>query len=549
MTDPRRLAPATAFLALLGVMVAARLSAAIPPAARPRLVLMVSVDQMRFDYLTRFEPLFTGGLKRILGNGAVFSNAHYRHATSETGPGHAVLASGRHGRDTGIVANSWYDRLARKMVNVVDDPAHLPVPGPGRGASPAQFTGSTVGDLLKKASPGSRVVGVSLKDRSAVLMAGRRGDAAYWYEPVIGRFGTSTYYMSALPAWLERWNGAGHPDRLNGRQWTRLLPDEAVYRRYAGEDAVPGEWDNKDTVFPHRIHGAPPGNEFYDDLRRTPFADELTLDVTLAAAEAHDLGRDDATDILAVGLSATDVIGHTYGPDSQELMDQILRLDRVLGRLIEAMEARVDSGGLLVVLSADHGVMPLVEVLRARGLDARRIVPETVDKAVRQALLAKFPGATDLIAAYDEPHFYLDLEAVERRGLGREAVERVIEEALLGTGIVERVYTHARLLGQPTADDADFSLFRAAFFEPRSPHVIARLKPFVYLSDYVGGTGHGTVHDYDRHVPVAFLGSAIRAGRYERVCGPEDIAPTLAHLLSLDYALETDQRLLSEMLP
>jgi hypothetical protein len=355
--------------------------------------------------------------------------------------------------------------------------------------------------------------------------------------------------MSVLPAWLEGWNRAGHPDRLNGRQWTRLLPDEAVYRRYAGEDDVRGEWDNEDTVFPHRIRGAPPSDEFYDDLRRTPFADDLTLDVALGAAQAHDLGHDDATDILAVGLSATDVIGHTYGPDSQELMDQILRLDRVLARLIEAMESRAGRGGLLVILSADHGVMPLVEILRARGLDARRVAPETIEKAVRQALLAKFPGATDLIAAYDEPNFYLDLEAVERRGLGREAVERVIEDALLGTGIVERVYTHARLLGDAAADDPDFSLFRAAFFESRSPHVIARLKPWVYLSDYVGGTGHGTVHDYDRHVPVAFLGSAIKAGRYERACGPEDIAPTLARLLSLDYALETGQRLLAEMLP
>jgi len=548
MTDPKRLATA-AILAVLTVVVAAPPSAAIATALRPRLVLMVSIDQMRFDYLTRFEPLFAGGFKRLLADGAVFSNAHYRHATSETGPGHAVLASGRHGRDTGIVANSWYDRLARKMVNVVDDPAYSPVPGPGRGASPAQFVGSTIGDLLKKVSPGSRVVGVSLKDRSAVLMAGRRGDAAYWYESTSGRFGTSTYYMSVLPAWLEGWNRAGHPDRLNGRQWTRLLPDEAVYRRYAGEDAVPGEWDNKDTVFPHRIRGVPPSEEFYDDLRRTPFADDLTLDVALAAAEAHDLGRDDATDILAVGLSATDVIGHTYGPDSQELMDQILRLDRVLARLIEAMESRAGRGDLLVILSADHAVMPLVENLRARGLDARRVSPKTIEKAVRQALLAKFPGATDLIAAYDEPNFYLDLEAVERRGLGREAVERVIEDALLGTGIVERVYTHARLLGDAADDDPDFSLFRAAFFESRSAHLIARLKRWVYLSDYVGGTGHGTVHDYDRHVPVAFLGSAIKAGRYGQACGPEDIAPTLARLLSLDYPLETGQRLLSEMLP
>ena len=520
-----------------------------PLATPPRLVLFVSVDQMRYDYLTRFAPLFEGGFKRLLAEGAVFSNARYRHSNCETGPGHSVLLSGRHARDNGIVANAWYDRLLGKSINVVEDPVVSPLPGPGRGASPANFIGFTIGDLLKKASPASKVVGVSLKDRSAILMTGHRADAAYWYEPKAGVFGSSTYYMRALPPWLEAWNREGKIDALRGRLWTRLLPDEALYLRYAGPDDVRGEWDDVDTVFPHRLRGAPPSEEFYEDVRRTPFADELTLEVALRAAFAHDLGTDEATDLLAVGFSATDPIGHTYGPDSQEQMDQLLRLDRVLGRLITAMEAKAGPGRLLFGLSADHGVMPLVENLKAQGKPARRVHWDVLEKAVRQALATRFPGAADLVANFDEGLFTLDLEAIERRGLARETVEKVMADALLSTGVVEKVYTHQQLLGAPPADDPMFPFHRASFFEPRSAHVIPRLAPFVYFYDrYRGGTGHGTPHDYDRHVPVVFLGAGIRAGRHEAESGPEDIAPTLARLLGLEYRLETGQRVLAEAL-
>src|SRR5580765_6139823 len=177
-----------------------------PPIAKPKLVLVISVDQMRFDYLTRFGPLFKGGFRRLLDQGAVFSEAKYRHANTETGPGHAVILSGRHASHSGIVANTWYDPLLKKSINVVDDPVQQPVGGQGRGASPTNFIGFTVGDLLKRDSPQSKVVGVSMKDRSAILMAGRRGDAAYWFENEGGNFITSTYYMTTAPEWLKQWN-------------------------------------------------------------------------------------------------------------------------------------------------------------------------------------------------------------------------------------------------------------------------------------------------------------------------------------------------------
>ncbi len=539
-----RLRSAAAVLALAGNVLASE-----APRERPRLVLFVSVDQMHAEYLEHFAPLFKGGFKRILDQGAVFSNAYYRHSNSETGPGHSVLLSGRHASSSGIIANEWYDPILKRWMNVVSDPVQQPLGGPGRAASPANFLAVTVGDLLKQSSPASKVVGVSLKDRSAILMSGRRADAAYWYEARAGRFITSTYYRHEVPAWLEAWNAEGRVDALYGKTWQRLLPDAAVYEKYAGPDAVEGEWDRKDTVFPHAIRGAAKSDAFYDDLRRTPFADELTLDVALRALDAYELGTDDATDVLAVGFSATDVVGHTYGPDSQEMMDQLLRLDATLGRLLDEVDKRVGPGRVLFGLSADHASMPLVEVLQAQGKPAKRVGSDDVEKPVREALARAFPGAGELVAAYDEPHIYLDLERVARAGLKRAAVEDVVRKAMLATGLVERVLTHADLMGDPPPNDPQYALFRNSFFAPRSPHLIAQLKPYVYMDDhYSGGTGHGSVYDYDRHVPVVFMGAGVKPGRYAERCGPEDIAPTLSRLLGLDYALESDQRVLSEAL-
>jgi hypothetical protein len=190
--------------------------------------------------------------------------------------------------------------------------------------------------------------------------------------------------------------------------------------------------------------------------------------------------------------------------------------------------------------------MPLVEVLKAKGIDARRVSPEVIREAVNKALAARFPQAGELVKAFDMPHVYLDLDRIAQQKLHRADVEKVVAHALMGTGIVERVYTSERLLGDPPADDPDFVLFRNSYFEPRSPHVIARLKRYVYLDDRVGGTGHGTVQDYDRHVPVVLAGAGIARGRYDASCGPEDIAPTLATLLGLPYRVETGQRVLTE---
>jgi predicted AlkP superfamily pyrophosphatase or phosphodiesterase len=519
-----------------------------PPVPGPRLVVVVSVDQMRYDYLVRFKPLLKGGLKTLVDRGAVFSNARYRHANCETGPGHSVILSGRNAWQSGIVANSWFDLSLGRTVNVVDDPTVRPVGGEGRGASPANFIGFTLGDMLKKASPDAKVVGVAMKDRAAILMAGPRGDAAYWYEQATGRFITSTYYMKAAPPWLDALNSRRVPDSYAGKAWTRLLGDPGLYLKYAGEDNVPNEADTKDTTFPHALPAGTPA--VYDSFRRTPFMDELTLEVALGAMDAHRLGEDAAPDVLAVGFSATDVIGHAFGPDSQEMMDQILRLDQTLKRLLDAAEAKAGAGRVLVVLAADHSVMPLVESLQKQGLAARRVSPGSLQAAGMKALEARFAGAKDLVASYLAPDFYLNLDSIARQGLRRKDVEQTLADALLATGDVAKVYTASSFSGEipPLSEDPYYDAVRRSYFAPRSPHVIARLKEYMYLTSYPGGTGHGTSYEYDRHVPVVFMGPKIKAGRYEGDAGPEDIAPTLGLLLDIDYPLQDARRRLTEMI-
>lgn len=524
-------------LALTSIAASACASQGAPAAAaqRPRLVLFVAVDQMRADYLDRFKPLYTAGLKRLNEQAAVFTRAFYRHACTETGPGHSVLMSGRSPRSSGIVGNAWYDRTLKRRVNVVGDPAVRVVGGVGHAASPAHYNAFTVGDMLKAHSPGSRVVGVSFKDRAAILPSGRRADAAYWYEASTGGFITSSWYVDEAPRWLEQWNARKLADGYAGRSWERLLPDPASYVRYAGEDAVDGEWDRKDVVFPHRIRSAPPKYEFYDDLRRTPFADEILLDFAKAAMQGHDLGTDDATDVLTVSFSATDVIGHTYGADSQEQMDNMLRLDRTLGALFDAAEARAGRGRVLVALGADHGGMPLVEVLKARGVAARRGSTSEIHQSVEKALAARFPGASGLFVDPDPLEYVFDREAIERQGLELGAVEAATREALVATGFFDAVYTQRELMGQRPKDDPFFDRHQRAFFASRSGDLVARVKPYVYLGGYVGGTGHGSPHDYDRQIPIAFMGAGITPGPRDVETGPEDIAWALGRMLGLPY--------------
>ncbi|MEJ1972828.1 MAG: alkaline phosphatase family protein [Lacunisphaera sp.] len=359
----------------------------------PRLAVVISVDQMRADYLERFRPYFgEDGFKRLTDQGAWFKDSHYQHAVTKTAPGHATILSGVHANVHGIIANEWLDRRTFIQGNNVED-ANAPLVGlPPRldryanatfaakaGRSPRNLLGVTVGDRLKARYGGSaKVFGVADKDRAAILMSGSKADGAYWTEE--GGFVTSTYYRLALPDWLAQFNAERGAARHFGQVWDRLL-DPAVYDRVQGPDDAPGEAaeDGLPVTFPKKIDGGKPQltNAYFDAFDHTPWDNDLVEDMVERLVAHEHLGEDNTPDLLCVGFSQPDRAGHAYGPDSHEIMDTYLRLDRTLAKLFQFLDGKVGRGRYVLVLTADHGVAPLPEKIqrgkgRGRGRTAER---------------------------------------------------------------------------------------------------------------------------------------------------------------------------------
>ena len=511
------------------------------PAGAPRLILLVVIDQLRYDYLTRFEDLYTGGFRTLLERGALFTEARYRHGVNVTAVGHATIVTGRHPSHHGIVGNRWYDPALGRDVGAVEDSAYEPVAGPGVMASPRNLLVPTLGDRLKQSDRRSKTVGIGTKDRVAVLLAGTSGDGAYWFSEDCGCFITSSYFSSEAPAWLTNFRLRRPADSYLGKPWTHLLDDPELYSERSRGDAFKAENDGRDIVFPHIP-------QTYAQLKETHNYDEFVFDAVVEAMAFHEIGRDDVTDFLAVGFAATDHIGHSFGPFSQEAMDQHLRLDLLLGRLWDVVDKRVGLENTIVVLTADHGVAPLVAQSRRQGSAARGVRSDLFREAVDRAVAEHF-GRDGVVAYVDGGHVTLDLEAIERLGLKREEVESVAKKALLEIDAVAAVYTHADLRAEHDSDDPDpyRELYRNAVYAGRSPHLLVQMKPFHYTGKTQGHTTHVSAHDYDRHIPIFVMGGGVAPGRYDSPSGPEDITPTLGAMLGLDIEPEPDARVLEEL--
>src|SRR5213080_4748811 len=320
----------------------------VAPAPKPRLVVVITVDQLRPDYLDRYRSQLTGGLGRLLRQGAYFADAYQDHAVTETAPGHSTILSGRWPAHTGIISN---------VIGVSDSSAPLlDVPGPG--ASPARFRGTAFFDWLKAAEPSARALSVSRKDRGAILPVGRAKESVYWYQS--GVFTTSRYYADSLPTWVQAFNARRVPFRAAGLTWDLLLPPSA----YSEADSEPYENAGHDYTFPHRLPADSPLAALA--FGGIPTMDSLTLAFALEGVRALQLGRG-GTDLLAVSLSATDLVGHAFGPDSREIHDQVLRLDRYLGWFLQQLLVRYTRESVLIVLTSDPGVPPFPERSLALG--------------------------------------------------------------------------------------------------------------------------------------------------------------------------------------
>ena len=525
MTSVAKWVGSLALLAALG-LVAALVSG--DGYRQPRLVVLLVIDQLRADYIERFRDRYTGGMGWLLRNGAYFPEAAYRHSATVTSAGHATISTGLQPASHGIVGNFWRESGRGEVYSVGDD-RYPPVGGPGDARSPLALRADTLGDRLKAKHSGARVYAFSTKDRSAILLAGKRADGAFWFEPDCGCLVSSSYYGKSLPAWLADFNAARPASAYAGRDWERLFDDELLYEGLARRDRFLTEADGIETEFPH----GRPAKGFEPTLAATPFSDEITLGAALASLRSGELGTDTEPDLLALGLSATDSIGHRYGPFSQEAMDNHLRLDRSLARLVRATDDLVGLEHVVFALSADHGALPLVEHLQANGISAERFSVEDLWDRARKALEDCSAGpASETIADAAGTRLYWNEDALRQRKADlAEARSDCVAGALRSLPVVDAVLT-ARQLSIRGGGPLE-ALFENAFFAGRSPHIQLHLHRYLYVGRATG-TGHGSAHAYDRRVPLLLAGAGISPGRHDTSAGPADLAPTLAAVLGLE---------------
>jgi predicted AlkP superfamily pyrophosphatase or phosphodiesterase len=530
--------------------------------ARPRLVLLIAVDQFRYDYLERFGDLFAeNGIRRLLREGASWADANYDHVPTETAPGHATMLTGAWPSETGIIANDWYDRAENKRVNNVGDDSVRALGGGANevASSPRNLLCSTLGDELKLATNNrSRVVGVSLKNRAAILPAGRMADAAYWLSAQTGEFVSSTYYFERLPGWVVSFNAERPADKFFGAKWERLLPAAEYERRATADDAPWERGDGKlSSTFPHVFTGGlpKPGPEFYDALSYSPFTNDLLLDFAERALTNERLGDDADADVLTVSFSANDIVGHRYGPYSQEAMDVTLRADRQIGRLLDFVDARVGLRNAVVVFTADHGVAPSPAHAASLRLPGAYVKVSDVLAAVRNRLRVRFSKSTerdttaDYVQTFSNGQLYFNRAALERDGVQIEEAERVAGEAALTVPGVARYFTRTQLLNNAvSASDAVARRVLHGYNARRSGDVVFVSEPFKYLADYVAVATHGTPYSYDTHVPLIIMGGGVAHGLYRAPASPADIAPTLSALLGVQPPSSATGRVLAEAL-
>lgn len=517
--------------------------------AAPALVVVISIDQFRYDYLPRFREHFSdGGFNLFLKHGADFADCHFRHSSTKTGPGHAVMLTGVHANLHGIIANDWIDRNTFERVSCVGDkdveilglpPISGPVlPGigdPRMGRSPKNLLVTTVGDELKLDRGGRpKVIGISNKDRAAILMSGKMADAAYYMER--GRMVSSTYYMPSLPDWVQAWNAAGKADAYFGKVWDRALPAESYLVQ--GPDDMPGEAKSSSgNTLPKKIDGGEtaPGPKFYAAFEDTPFSNEVLVDFTEAAIVNERLGgHPGITDLLCVSFSGHDHIGHLYGPDSHEIMDNVIRMDRTLDQFFRFLDKRLGLARCLIVLTADHGAMPIPEwVHRLRAeVPASRDFGAAALSAVEAALNQTYGPRINKArwTLRDDTSFLIYPDALKEKGLESAAVQQLIRDTLQSLDSVQAAYTRTQL----ETGEASGELGRRAvlsFNRARSGDVFFQAKPFFF--DRVSGATHGSPYNYDTHVPLLWYGAGVKAGVHTERVGVDDLAPTLAHLLGL----------------
>ncbi len=526
-------------------------SAATAAASKPKLVVVMVIDGLPSEQVQRYRDQFgQGGLRRLLEQGASFTNAHQAHGITVTAIGHTAVLTGAYPYRHGIIGNNWLD-AGSNSVYCTEDKRYTYIGAETDahdGTSPANLRVDTLGDQLRYATGNrSKVVTVSGKDRGAILLAGKTG-TAYMFMDKTGDFASSTYYMQQHPAWVQRFQAGKPQDRYYAKSWKPLLPDSA----YADDAPYPEPSTKSPNRFPFTFYSesGKPDADYYGRLKTSPAVDELTLDFAQAAVEGEQLGSNPsgATDILGVSLSGHDYVNHAYGPESRMSHDHLQQIDRRIATFFDFLDRRIGMDNVLVVLTADHGFSNTPEFSQSRHIDAQRIDPKPLLADLDKALATRF-GATGLVKKSMLPEVQLDYAAIDKRGLAHADVENAAAAHLLGQPHIAEVFTRTQLEQGVAAKSRLGLMMQRAWNRQLSGDLMVVPTAYSFFSSGTSGTTHGTPYNYDSSVPLLIMGKRwIRAGDVGQYTEVVDIAPTLAHILRVRAPAAAEGRVLVEAL-
>jgi predicted AlkP superfamily pyrophosphatase or phosphodiesterase len=523
---------------------------------RPKLVVGIVVDQMRQEYLYRFESKYgDGGFRRLMNNGFMLTNAHYNYVPTYTGPGHASVFSGTTPAVHGIIGNDWWDKNLKKSVNCVEDERQKPVGNPeGNGdVSPWRMLSSTITDELKIYSQKkSKVIGISMKDRGAVLPAGHMADGAYWYDGKSGKFITSTYYKAVLPTWVENFNSLKLPDTYLNQTWNTLLPITQYSESSADESAYERKFKGKDkTVFPYDLKELRKTNDDFDLLPATPFGDDLLTEFTKASLAGEQLGKDADTDFLTLSYSCPDIIGHSMGPNSIEIEDTYLRLDKNIEDLLKKLDQEIGQGNYVVFLTADHAVVDVPQSLKDNRISGGNFPQANIEENLNYFLQKFFPGkkVVDKISN-DQVFLNQDLFTGDPKTSGIDLLiaTELITNYLQSVDGIAQVFPKAIIKQGAYNETSIKGMILRGYNFKRSGDIAYQLEPGWISGGGAQGTTHGSGYSYDTHVPMLFFGKGIKKGKSSTYHSITDIAPTLSVLLKIKFPNGCTGQPISEIL-
>ncbi|MGB3608077.1 alkaline phosphatase PafA [Psychroserpens sp.] len=503
----------------------------------PKLVVGIVVDQMRYDYLTRFDKKFgTGGFRRMMNEGFNCKNNHFNYIPTYTGPGHASIYTGTTPKYHGIIGNNWYDKIEHDMIYCAGDDSVKSV-GTNSSAgqmSPHRMLTTTFGDENRLFTQlQGKTIGIALKDRGAILPAGHTANAAYWFQGRDeGVWISSTFYMDALPKWVTDFNASNQAESYF-KEWNTLYDISEYTESGSDENLYEGGFAGQDkATFPYDLNGLKTDNRGFDLLKATPYGNSLTTDFAMAAILGEQLGQDDITDVLAVSFSSTDYVGHNFGVNSKEIEDTYLRLDKDLERFFSYLDKNVGRGEYTVFLTADHGAVEVPAYLNSVNIPAG-YVSNNERKKVFNAFLETTFGVTDLVENISNDQVFLNKTKMDELGLNRLEVQEQIAAEQLNYDHIAKVYT-AKTMTNTNFTTGIEAMLQNGFNQKRSGDVVI-VNDIGYIAYGETGSTHGSGLNYDTHVPLLFFGKGINKGHTFKRTEISDIAPTISALLGISF--------------